>query len=47
MGRSLPPREKALVEALQVRYLPEPPADRAPLDFWRDENAPVGYLPKA
>lgn len=24
-----------------------PVADRAPLDFWRDENAPVGYLPKA
>ncbi len=22
-------------------------ADRAALDFWRDENAPVGYLPKA
>ena len=21
--------------------------DRAPLDFWRDENAPVGYLPSA
>jgi hypothetical protein len=21
-------------------------SDRAPLDFWRDENAPVGYLPK-
>ena len=21
--------------------------ERAPLDFWRDENAPVGYLPKA
>ena len=21
--------------------------DRAPLDYWRDENAPVGYLPKA
>ena len=21
--------------------------DRAPLDFWRDENAPVAYLPKA
>lgn len=20
--------------------------DRAALDFWRDENAPVGYLPK-
>ena len=19
--------------------------DKAPLDFWRDENAPVGYLP--
>jgi hypothetical protein len=19
--------------------------DRAPLDFWKDENAPVGYLP--
>ena len=22
-------------------------SDRAPLDFWRDENAPVGYLPRA
>jgi hypothetical protein len=22
-------------------------ADRAPLDFWRDENAPVALLPKA
>ncbi len=22
-------------------------ADRAPLDFWKDENAPVGFLPKA
>ncbi len=21
--------------------------DKAPLDFWRDENAPVAYLPKA
>jgi hypothetical protein len=21
-------------------------SDRAPLDFWRDENAPVAYLPK-
>ena len=21
-------------------------ADKAALDFWRDENAPVGYLPK-
>ena len=21
--------------------------ERAPLDFWRDENAPVAYLPKA
>lgn len=21
--------------------------ERAPLDFWRDENAPVGYLSKA
>lgn len=21
--------------------------DRAPLDFWRDENGPVGYLPRA
>jgi hypothetical protein len=21
--------------------------ERAPLDFWRDENAPVGYLTKA
>lgn len=20
--------------------------DKPPLDFWRDENAPVGYLPK-
>lgn len=20
--------------------------DKAPLDFWRDENAPVGYLPR-
>lgn len=20
---------------------------KAPLDYWRDENAPVGYLPKA
>jgi len=20
--------------------------DKAALDFWRDENAPVGYLPK-
>lgn len=20
--------------------------DRAPLDYWRDENAPVGYLPR-
>ncbi|MFN3993825.1 MAG: hypothetical protein ACK4IU_13040 [Tabrizicola flagellatus] len=20
--------------------------ERAPLDFWRDENAPVGYLPR-
>ena len=24
-----------------------PVTDRAPLDYWRDENAPVGYLPKA
>ncbi|HEY0956341.1 MAG TPA: tetratricopeptide repeat protein [Roseateles sp.] len=32
LKRDLPPREKALVEALQVRYLPEQPADRAPLD---------------
>jgi len=24
-----------------------PVSDTAPLDFWRDENAPVGYLPKA
>lgn len=32
LKRGLPPREKALVEALQLRYLPEPPADRAPLD---------------
>lgn len=23
-----------------------PVADKAPLDFWRDENAPVGYLPR-
>jgi hypothetical protein len=22
-----------------------PVADKAPLDFWRDENAPIGYLP--
>lgn len=22
-------------------------SDRPPLDFWRDENAPAGYLPKA
>ena len=22
-------------------------SDRAPLDFWRDENAPIAYLPKA
>ena len=22
-------------------------SDRAPLDFWRDENAPVAFLPKA
>ncbi|MFT4150194.1 MAG: hypothetical protein QM656_08360 [Paracoccaceae bacterium] len=22
-------------------------SDRAPLDFWRGENAPAGYLPKA
>ncbi|MGL4236547.1 hypothetical protein [Tabrizicola sp.] len=22
-------------------------SERAPLDFWRDENAPVGYLTKA
>lgn len=21
--------------------------DKAPLDFWRDENGPVGYLPRA
>lgn len=28
----LPPRERALVEALQTRYSAEPPADRAPLD---------------
>lgn len=28
----LPPRERALVEALQKRYAAEPPADRAPLD---------------
>lgn len=32
LKNQLPPREKALVEALQVRYRPEPPADRAPLD---------------
>lgn len=24
-----------------------PVADRAPLDYWHDENAPIGYLPKA
>ena len=24
-----------------------PVTDRAPLDYWRDENAPVAYLPKA
>ncbi|VDC26097.1 hypothetical protein [Pseudogemmobacter humi] len=24
-----------------------PVASRAALDYWRDENAPVGYLPKA
>ncbi len=24
-----------------------PVTDRPPLDFWRDENAPVAYLPKA
>jgi hypothetical protein len=24
-----------------------PVGDRPALDFWRDENAPVGYLPKA
>lgn len=24
-----------------------PVSDRAALDYWRDENAPVGYLPKA
>ncbi|RUS61051.1 hypothetical protein EGN72_06500 [Pseudorhodobacter sp. E13] len=23
-----------------------PVADKAALDFWRDENAPVGFLPK-
>ncbi len=28
----LPPREKALIEALQTRYAAEPPADRLPLD---------------
>lgn len=28
----LPPRERALVEALQARYKAEPPQDRAPLD---------------
>jgi hypothetical protein len=22
-------------------------SDRAPLDYWRDESAPVGYLPRA
>lgn len=22
-------------------------SDRAPLDYWRDENAPVAFLPKA
>lgn len=21
--------------------------DRAPLDYWRDENTPIGFLPKA
>ena len=21
--------------------------DQAPLDYWRDENAPIGYLPRA
>lgn len=24
-----------------------PVTDRAPLDYWRDENAPVAYLPRA
>ena len=24
-----------------------PVTDRAALDFWKDENAPVGFLPKA
>lgn len=24
-----------------------PALDRAPLDFWKDENAPVGLLPKS
>lgn len=28
----LPPREKALIEALQTRYAAQPPQDRAPLD---------------
>lgn len=23
-----------------------PVTEKAPLDFWRDENAPVGYLPR-
>jgi hypothetical protein len=23
-----------------------PVTDKAPLDFWQDENAPVAYLPK-
>ena len=23
-----------------------PVSERAPLDFWKDEHAPVGYLPK-
>ena len=23
-----------------------PAEDKAPLDYWRDENAPVGYLPR-
>lgn len=32
LKRTLPPLEKALVEALQTRYLPKPPADRVPLD---------------
>ena len=32
LKHGLPPRERALIEALQARYAAEPPADRAPLD---------------